>query len=374
VEESDRREAEDPREEPNALDAREIADVQAEDDTVGVPTDATAPIDAPADAPAMDDDPTGEVPVTEALVRDAREDAERDGRGVERGAEGEAEGGAEVADLDEFRRRLEAKDRHVRGLYEELAAAKLAADEARARLGAGEVRARDLEEERERLRERVREFEEEERVRRRRREGQDRRAARLEREIERREDDIRRLEDVLARREAEMSAYGQETQGVVSRKDVALEDALRRVEGLERDLEEREDEVVNLKQTIDQMRAEIDLEYELRRRMADPANRLRAGIDLFNDSEHLREIGQVSRSLGRPEVYVALERGESDEPPVILIFTWGGVTWRTYAANPGIAVQEPRVYLQDADEDLSGVDQEDSNAHVGPGGRVILGL
>lgn len=374
MEERDRREAEDPREEPNEPDAREIADVQAEDDTASVPTDATAPIDAPTDAPAMDGDPTGEVPVTEALVRDAREDAESDGRGVERGAEDEAEGGAEVADLDEFRRRLGAKDRHIKELYNELAGTKLAADEAGARLGAGEVRVRNLEEERERLRERVREFEEEERVRRRRREGQDRRAARLEREIERREDDIRRLEDVLARREEEMSAYGQETQGVVSRKDMALEDALRRVEGLERDLEEREDEVVNLKATIDQMRVEIDLEYELRRRMADPANRLRAGIDLFNDSEYLREIGQVSRSLGRPEVYVALERGGSDEPPVILTFTWGGVTWRTYAANPGVAVQDPRVYLQDAGEDLSGVDQEDSNAHVGPGGRVTLGL
>ncbi len=374
MEERERREAEDPRGEPNEPDAREKADVQVEDATVDAPTDATVPVNAPADAPAVDDDLTGEAPVNEAPVRDAREDAERDGRGAEREAEDEAEGGSEVADLDELRRQLGAKDRHVRGLYDELAAAKLAADEARARLEAGEVRARDLEEERERLRERVREFEEEERVRRRRREGQDRRAARLEREIERREDDIRRLEDVLARREEEMSAYGQETQGVVSRKDVALEDALRRVEGLERDLEGRENEVVGLKATIDQMRAELDLEYELRRRMADPANRIRAGIDLFNDSEHLQEIGQVSRSLGRPEVYVALERGESDEPPVILTFTWGGVTWRTYAANPGIAVQEPRVYLKDADEDLSGVDQEISNAHVGPGGRVILGL
>ncbi len=377
MEERDRREAEDPRDESNM---QESTDAQAKDDTAnrpgGDPMDATAPTDAPtpADAPVADDYPAGEVPVTEELVRDARGDAERDRRGAAREAEDEAEGGAEVADLDEFRRRLGAKDRHVRGLYEELAAAKLAADEARARLEAGEVRVRDLEEERERLRERVHEFEEEERVRRRRREGQDRRAARLEREIERREDDIRRLEDVLAQREEEMSAYGQETQGVVSRKDMALEDALRRVEGLERDLEEREDEVVSLKATIDQMRAELDLEYELRRRMADPANRLRAGIDLFNDSEHLREIGQISRSLGRPEVYVALESGESDEPPVILAFTWGGVTWRIYAANPGIAVQEPRVYLKDAGEDLSGVDQEISNAHVGPGGRVILGL
>ncbi|MCA1740122.1 MAG: hypothetical protein LC740_15225, partial [Actinobacteria bacterium] len=280
---------------------------------------------------------------------------------------------AEVTEPEELRRRIEAKDRYARELHEELAAVRLATDEARARLEAGEVRLRDLEEERERLRERLREFEEEERVRRRRREGQDRRAARLEREIERREDDIRRLEDLLARREEEMSAHGQEAQSVVSRKDVALEDALRRVEGLEHDLEEREDEVVGLRAVIDQMRAELDLEYELRRRMAEPANRLRDGIDLFNDSEHLQEIGSVSKSLGRPEVHVTLER-EGDEPPVILAFTWGGVTWRTYVSNPGLAVQEPRVYLQEAGEDLSGVDRPLSNAHVGPGGRVVLGL
>ncbi|MCA1728256.1 MAG: hypothetical protein LC751_02230 [Actinobacteria bacterium] len=326
---------------------------------------AGPPEDAPADAPVVDDDPTREIVVREVSEESSDERVERDGADAERGAE--------VTEPEELRRRIEAKDRYARELHEELAAVRLATDEARARLEAGEVRLRDLEEERERLRERLREFEEEERVRRRRREGQDRRAARLEREIERREDDIRRLEDLLARREEEMSAHGQEAQSVVSRKDVALEDALRRVEGLEHDLEEREDEVVGLRAVIDQMRAELDLEHELRRRMAEPANRLRDGIDLFNDSEHLQEIGSVSKSLGRPEVHVTLER-EGDEPPVILAFTWGGVTWRTYVSNPGLAVQEPRVYLQEAGEDLSGVDRPLSNAHVGPGGRVVLGL
>lgn len=376
--ETNRRGAEEPREglgenpmegagrESNEPDVRERTDGPPEDAPANEPVDAPA---APTDEPAVDDNSTREVPVAEALMEDdgneLREDYERREAGAERDAE--------VAEPDEVRRRREAKDRHVRELYDELAAARLTADEARARLEAGEVRVRGLEEERERLRETVRGFEEEERVRRRRREGQDRRAARLEREIERREDDVRRLEMKLARREEEMSAHGREAQSVASRKEVALEDALRRIEGLEHDLEEREDEVVGLRATIDQMRAEIDLEYELRRRMAEPANRLRAGIELFNDSPHPQEIESVSRSLGRPEVHVALE-SEGNEPPLILTFTWDGVTWRTYAANPGFAVQEPRVYLQDSGEDLSGVDQEPSNAHVGPGGRVILGL
>ncbi len=376
--ETNRRGAEDPGEgfgenptqgagrEPNQPDVRERTDQPPED--VPANESANAPARAPTDAPAVDD-PSREVPVAEALAEEEgdelREDAERGGVGA-----GRDPGSTEP---DEFRRRLGAKDRHIKELYDELAAARLAADEARARLEAGEIRVRGLEEEREQLRETVRGFEEEERVRRRRREGQDRRAARLEREIERREDDVRRLEMELARREEEMSAHGREAQSVASRKEVALEDALRRIEGLERDLEEREDEVVGLRATIDQMRAEIDLEYALRRRMAEPANRLRAGIDLFNESPHPQEIESVSRSLGRPEVHVALG-SEGDEPPVVLTFTWGGVTWRTYAANPGFAVQEPRVYLQDSGEDLSGVDHEPSNAHVGPGGRVVLGL
>ena len=363
MEEPDRREAEDSKRESNEPDGRERADGSSEDTAANAPTNA----------PATDEDPTREVVLEEASGGPSAADSPEDVEGDRDSTERVEERSAEVAEHDDFRRRLEAKDRHVLELYDELAAARLAADEARARLEAGEARVGDLEGERERLRERLREFEEEERGRRRRREGQDRRAAKLEREIERREDDIRRLEDLLARREDEMSAYGREAQSVASRKDVALEDALRRIEGLERDLEEREDEVVGLRATIDQMRAELDLEYELRRRMAEPANRLRAGIDLFNDSEHVQEIRSISKSLGRPEVHVDLGR-DGEEPPVMLTFTWGNITWRTYVSNPGLAVREPRVYLEDAGEDLSGVDHEHSNAHVGAGGRVILGL
>jgi ribonucrease Y len=321
---------------PNERDERERADSPENDPVVEGPTEEIS---------------TGEVPA---------DDAGGNGSGVG------------VANPGELRRRLRAKDRHMRELYDELVAARLAADEARARMEAGESRVRDLEEERAQLKERLHAFEEEEHRRRRRREGQDRRVERLEREIERREAAIRRLEDLLDQRKNEMDAYGQEARNMVSRKEVALEDALRRVEGLQRDLEERENETAELRATIDNLRAELDLEYELRRRMAEPANRLRAGIDLFNESEHIQSVDSISKSLGRPEVHVALADG--DKPPVILTFTWDDITWRVYAANPDFAVEEPRVYQMGAGEDLSGVNREPSNARIGPGGRVLLGL
>jgi ribonucrease Y len=69
-----------------------------------------------------------------------------------------------------------------------------------------------------------------------------------------------------------------------------------------------------------------------------------------------------------------VDLAEGQEPPVLLTFTWQGVTRQTYAANPGLAVEDPRVYLESAGEDLSGVDRLPPNARVGPGGRVLLGL
>src|SRR5215217_4665266 len=252
------------------------------------------------------------------------------------------ESGAEVKDPDEIRRRLEAKDQYIQELHEEPAVARVTADEA------------------------------EERGRRRRREGQDRRVARLERELERRENDIRHLEDLLEENEEVLADQSREAQEAASRKDAALEEALRRIEGLERDLEGREVEVAQLKATVNEARAELNHEYDLRQRMAEPENRLRAGIMLFNDSEHHQEVASISKSLGQPEVHVSL--GSGDEPPAILTFTWRNITWRTYNANPGPDVKEPRVYLEAAGEDLAGVKREPSNAHVDSGGRVLLGL
>jgi len=296
---------------------------------------------------------------------------------VEDNADGAAEdttevGREEISDPAELRARLGIKDNHIREIFEQITAARLAADEARASKEAGEGHIESLERERARLKERIRDLEEEARARRRRKDGLERQVMRLEREIERRDGEIARRDYLLERSAEEMEDLRLETEGLVVRKDRALEDALRRVAGLERDLEERENEAAELRATIEDLRNDLEAEYELRERLAEPANRLRAGIDLFNDSEQRRAMNALSRTLGQPEVHVDLDRGE--EPPVLLTFTWQGVTWQTYAANPGLAVEEPRIYLKSAGEDLSGVDRQPPNARVGPGGRVLLGL
>ncbi|MGH3145389.1 MAG: hypothetical protein ACRDTR_06255 [Rubrobacter sp.] len=275
-------------------------------------------------------------------------------------------------DIEELRARLGSKENRIMELYEEITASRLAADEARASREAGEGHIETMARERAGLKERIRDLEEEVRGRRRRREGFERHIARLERELARKDGDISRRDYLLERRAEELEGSNRQAEELSTRKDEALRDALRRVDGLERDLEGRESEISNLRSTVQSLQDELEDERELRRRLADPANRLRAGIDLFNDSEQLNSMNALSRTLGQPEVHVELAEG--DEPPALLTFTWQGVTWQTYAADPGLAVEEPRIYLKSAGEDLSGVEQEPPNARVGPGGRVVLGL
>ena len=281
-------------------------------------------------------------------------------------------GRGEIPDPKELMARLEIKDNHIRELYEKITAFRLAADEASASKAAGEGHIEALERECVRLKERVRALEEKTRDRRRRREGSDRQIARLERELERKEGEISHRDYLLERRAEQMEADKHRAEELASRKDLALQDALRRVDGLERDLEEREDEISDLHSTIETLKGDLEAEQELRDRLADPANRLRAGIDLFNESGQRNAMNSLSRTMGQPEVLVELDAG--DEPPVLLTFTWQGVTWQTYVSDPGPGVKEPRVYLKSAGEDLSGVNPKPPNARVGPGNRVILGL
>jgi ribonuclease Y len=278
----------------------------------------------------------------------------------------------ETADPEELKARLGIKNNHIRELFEQITASRLAADEARATKEASEGHIAALERERARLKERIRGLEEEARGRWRRREGLERQVARLRRELERKDGEIARRDYLLDRRAEEIEALNQESEELAARKEGALEDALRRIEGLERDLEEREHKITELRATIEELRGDLEVEYELRERLAEPANRLRAGIDLFNDSEQRRSMNSLSRTLGQPEVHVDLDDGQ--DPAVLLTFTWQGVTWQTYAANPSLAVEDPRIYLKSAGEDLSGVDRQPPNARVGPGGRVLLGL
>jgi ribonucrease Y len=278
----------------------------------------------------------------------------------------------ETSDPEELKARLGIKNNHIRELFEQITVYRLAADEARATREASEGHIAALERDRARLKERIRDLEEEARGRRRRRESLERQVTRLQRELERKEGEMARRDYLLDRRAEEIEVLNQESEELAARKEGALEDALRRIEGLERDLEEREHKITELRATIEELRADLEAEYELRERLAEAANRLRAGIDLFNDSDQRRSMNSLSRTLGQPEVHVDLDDG--DEPPVLLTFTWQGVTWQTYAANPGLAVEDPRVYLKSAGENLSGVDREPPTARVGPGGRVLLGL
>jgi ribonucrease Y len=288
------------------------------------------------------------------------------------GEEGTGSGRGQITDPEELTARLAIKDNHIRELYEEITASRLLADEARASQAAGEEHIESLERECARLKERIRDLEEETRERRRRRESSGRQIARLERELERKEGEISHRDYLLERLAEQMEADNQRSQELASRKDLALQDALRRVDGLERDLEEREDDISRLQATIEVLQGELESEQELRNRLADPANRLRAGIELFNESEQRRSMNALSRTMGQPEVHVGLDEG--DEPPVLITFTWQGVTWQTYSSDPTPAVEEPRVYLKSAGEDLSGVDSKPPNARVGPADRVVLGL
>jgi len=283
-----------------------------------------------------------------------------------------ATGRGELSDPEELRARLGMKDNRIRELYEEITAFRLAADEAMASKVAGDGYIDSLESEISRLKERIRTMEEEVRGRRRRKDGSERQIARLERELERRDGEIAHRDYLLERRAEQLEAASREAQEVAARKDLALQDALRRVDGLERDLEERENEILNLQSTVEAVRGDLEGERELRGRLADPANRLRAGIDLFNGSDQRRSMSALSKTMGQPEVHVELAAG--DEPPALLTFTWQGVTWQTYVSDPSPDVEEPRVYLKGAGEDLSGVDRKPPNARVGPGEKVMLGL
>ena len=304
--------------------------------------------------------------------QDGRETGDVPQRGGEEASGTTGAGGREIPDPEELMARLGIKDNRIKELYEEITAFRLAADEARASKEAGEEHIEALELECANLKERVRDLEEEMRDRRRRRENSGRHLARLERELERKEGEISHREYLLERRTEQMEAASQRAEELASRKDLALQDALRRVDGLERDLEEREEEISELNMTIEVLRGDLEAEQELRGRLADPANRLRAGIDLFNESSQRNSMNSLSRTMGQPEVHV--EVGEGDEPPALLTFTWQGVTWQTYVSDPGPGVEEPRVYLKSAGEDLSGVDRKPPNARVGPGDRVMLGL
>jgi ribonuclease Y len=273
----------------------------------------------------------------------------------------------------DLRLQLELKDRHIRELYEEVSLARARLGEAEARLGVAGGRIAKLEADRERLRGELRELEGREREARRQSEQRGRRISRLEREIGHLRSDLSRRDELLRRREREIEELSAESGEQLERKEAALEDALRRVDGLSRDLEDREAEIDRLRRVIDGLQEKLREEYRLRRRLAEPSNRLRAGIGLFNESECVRAVTSISKAFGEPDLYVELEEG--GERLVFLTFVWREIAWQRYAVNPEPEVGEPRVYLAGAGETLPPEElPERPNAHVDARGRVALGL
>src|SRR5918997_5404846 len=128
----------------------------------------------------------------------------------------EIEVSKETSDPEELKARLGIKNNHIRELFEQITASRLAADEARPSKVASDGHIAALERERARLKERIRDLEEEARGRRRRRDGLERQVARLQREIERRDGEIARRDYLLERHAGEMEDLRLETEELVA--------------------------------------------------------------------------------------------------------------------------------------------------------------
>jgi hypothetical protein len=89
--------------------------------------------------------------------------------------------------------------------------------------------------------------------------------------------------------------------------------------------------------------AKIDESLRELRSIAAPGNLLKEALALFNETEHVKVVEAVSKSLGEPEVYVGLETHGGTEAPAITL-VWPGMGWRRYVSEPRAAT-EPQVYL-----------------------------
>ena len=111
------------------------------------------------------------------------------------------------------------------------------------------------------------------------------------------------------------------------------------------------------------------------RQLSEPGNRLRAGLSLFNETEHLRVVGAICKSLGEPRIYAALQDHGGLYSPT-LTFVWPTMGWRRYVTEPEESVPEPRVYLAGSGEDSAEapVDGMQPNARLDAEGRLALGV
>lgn len=138
----------------------------------------------------------------------------------------------------ELKARLRERERHLEELHDELAKARLEADEQRAARVAAEERVRALERRASVLDKRVRYYQREERARSGVSRREQRRARRLGRALDRREAEKLRLKERLSARGEEISNLRSRERSLSARRDDALERAVRRVRELERELDQ----------------------------------------------------------------------------------------------------------------------------------------
>lgn len=235
----------------------------------------------------------------------------------------------------------------------------------------------------------------------------------IERHAEERASRDEQLHSLKLRREAEARAYGERLEELArekSKERASLEEAVaklrekheaercrlqERIEELEELLQEQEAITVELLGELGyagdsssrQPSAATEIEaangstQDVRRavaslrQLAEPGNRLRAGLALFNETEHLRVVSAVCKSLGEPEIYAALQDHGGFNSPT-LTFIWPSMGWRRYVTEPEEAVPEPRVYLAGSGEDTTGAPVEgmQPNARLDAEGRLVLGV
>jgi len=140
------------------------------------------------------------------------------------------------------------------------------------------------------------------------------------------------------------------------------------------DLESRLRETEQVSRHVEQ---ELDRAMENLQRSLDPEQRLRAGLALFNGSDHTRTVSSISKALGLPKVHASPDGGPvSAIKKPIITFIWGDMAWRRYVSDPTDGVEEPRVYLIGIGDDPSDIHRPDlvPNARMDARGRLILGV
>jgi chromosome segregation ATPase len=106
-----------------------------------------------------------------------------------------------------------------------------------------------------------------------------------------------------------------------------------------------------------------------------PTDLLREGIALFNETEHVKVIEAVSKSLGEPGIYAEPESHGYNAGTPVITFLWAGMGWRRYVAEPR-GSGEPKVYLAGygEGEDHPPLPDSGPNARLDARGLLSLGI